>query len=94
MGKREEAYDNEIAPLMTKVIEACKAHDIPMLATFQYTEPDCEDGYCTTIIPASSEGEGLTRLKRTWQSMCLGHSAIAITEVTDGSHTTISVRRV
>ena len=32
----EAIYDAEIAPLMTKIIEICDAHGIPMVASFEY----------------------------------------------------------
>jgi hypothetical protein len=45
-GPREIAYDTEIAPLMKKIIAACKAHGIPMLADFALDG----DMQCTTAI--------------------------------------------
>ena len=47
----EAVYDSEIAPLMTKIIEICKAHKLPMFATFLFAnDPDGEDGLCTTNL--------------------------------------------
>lgn len=66
MGIREDVYDNEIAPLMSKVIDLCKTHGIPMLATFQYTEPGDEPGFCTTQIPAEHEDKALVQIKARW----------------------------
>ena len=94
-GTREDAYDAEIAPLMTKIIEVCKQHEIPMLATFQFTEPNVEDpGYCTTMLPGTGEGDALRVLKSRWLARS-AHVALAITEVTepDGRKRT-TVRRV
>jgi hypothetical protein len=99
MGKREDIYDTEIAPLMTKIIEVCNREEIPMLATFQYTDPDAEEaGYCTTNIPGTGRGDSLSRLVQTWfreRNGLRGHVALAETHVTnpDGSKT-ISIRRV
>lgn len=47
----EGVYDSKIAPLMTQIIEVCRKHQMPMLATFAY----CHDGmdgtdYCTTSL--------------------------------------------
>ena len=36
--KREDIYDNEINPLMAKIIAICDAHDIPMVASFQIND--------------------------------------------------------
>lgn len=55
---REAVYDAEIAPLMTQIIALCKAHSIPMVASFQLTrtvtpeeEEDGEEAlFCTTAI--------------------------------------------
>lgn len=47
----EAVYDSEIAPLMTLIIEICKAHKLPMFATFLYmNDPDGDDGVCTTNL--------------------------------------------
>jgi len=52
----EQIYDEQINPLMAKIIAICKEHQIPMLATFQYCEPDEErGGFCTTRIPVPGE---------------------------------------
>jgi len=48
---KEDVYDNEISPLMTKIIDICKEHKIPMLASFTYE--NCEEkgtGRCTTLL--------------------------------------------
>lgn len=48
----ENVYDEEIAPLMTKIIEICKAHKLPMLATFMYgyRQDDDDHDFCTTML--------------------------------------------
>ncbi len=86
----EEAYDNEIAPLMAQVIAICKAKQIPMLATFQYADTE-EDGagFCTTSLPfAGRTADNLGRLMNRWDSDRRGgHVALTETHVTnpDGS---------
>jgi len=35
---KEPIYDEQIAPLMTKIIKICKDHDIPLVASFQLTD--------------------------------------------------------
>lgn len=48
----EKVYDEEITPLMTKIIDICKAHKLPMFASFLYSlDVDSEqDGTCTTNL--------------------------------------------
>jgi hypothetical protein len=50
---REAIYDEHISPLMTQIIALCKAHDIPMIATFQINDdrPDGDAFMCTTSLP-------------------------------------------
>jgi len=47
----EDIYDNEISPLMQKIIAICREHKIPVIASFAY-ENDEENGVgaCTTNI--------------------------------------------
>lgn len=46
MKSKEKVYDEEIAPLMAKIIEISKNHEIPMFAEFQYED----EGFVTTYI--------------------------------------------
>ena len=48
----EDVYDEQIAPLMTKIIEICNAHKLPMFATFLYLNDleEDDDGLCTTNL--------------------------------------------
>lgn len=49
---QEAIYDEKISPLMAKIIEICKEHEIPMMATFQYEwHEERGAGYCTTTLP-------------------------------------------
>ena len=50
MSTPEEVYDEEIAPLMTKIIEICRTKGIPMFADFQLTSEDADNSamFCTT----------------------------------------------
>lgn len=48
---QEKAYDAEIFPLMTKIIEICKREKIAMLCNFQLQgKTEQEDQYCTTAL--------------------------------------------
>lgn len=48
---KESVYDEQINPLMTKIIAICNEHEIPLVCTFQYGE---EEGvgalFCTTVL--------------------------------------------
>jgi hypothetical protein len=45
---KEEAYDAQIAPLMTEIIKICKEYKIAMLAQFSTPNDDDPDLVCTT----------------------------------------------
>lgn len=52
----EAVYDADIAPLMTKIIEICKAHKLPMFAAFLYqNDPEGENGVCSTNLMFADE---------------------------------------
>jgi hypothetical protein len=63
----EAIYDEQISPLMAQILEVCKAHDIPMVASFQLTPVD-EDGngpmLCTSAIPVDGQDERLEIARR------------------------------
>ena len=49
----EQVYDDEISPLMSKIIAICKEHKMPMIASFTFvSEEESEDciGRCTTFL--------------------------------------------
>lgn len=52
---KEDIYDNEIAPLMSQIIEICRREKIPMMASLEYRHSDdTGDGEhlcCTTHLP-------------------------------------------
>lgn len=64
MSRKEDVYDEQISPLMTKVIEICKEHDIGAVMAFELdndgTEEDPDYLHCTTSLP----GAGDERLQR------------------------------
>lgn len=62
----ESVYDGLIAPLMGQIIAICKAHGIPMFATFQYGPESDEQGIplCTTSIPVDGQAEVFRSLAR------------------------------
>ena len=44
MNDKEKIYDEDIFPLMEKIIGICKKHDMPFFASFQFSD----DGFCIT----------------------------------------------
>jgi hypothetical protein len=50
------AYDKHIAPLMTEIIRLAKEYDVPMFATFVYSEPEDDVLLCTTALPLGNDG--------------------------------------
>jgi hypothetical protein len=60
----EAVYDEQISPLMTQIIELCKAHSIPFAAQFQYCGDDGEDGpgFVTTTLPVDGQDPQIARV--------------------------------
>lgn len=56
-GPREVAYDEHIAPLMAQVLEACKKHSIPMVASFELDFEEEHGGalHCTSSLINDSQ---------------------------------------
>jgi hypothetical protein len=46
MKNKEKIYDEEISPLIKKIVEICEKNDIPLFATFQYSD----ELFCSTHI--------------------------------------------
>lgn len=53
---KEDVYDQEIAPLMTQIIDICKKHQMPMFATFEFAPK----AYCETILPDETGRNSIT----------------------------------
>lgn len=52
MYDKEKIHDEQIAPLMAKIIVICQANDIQMLASYYLKEEteDDDDMYCTSCL--------------------------------------------
>lgn len=65
----EAAYDEKIFPLMAQILDVCKQHEIPMLATFQLTnageDPTGEGNslWCTSLLAEFPHGNNATLKK-------------------------------
>jgi len=57
----ESVYDEQIAPLMKKIIKICKKNRIPMICSFQFMQDNDDKGaaFCTTRLPFANESESL-----------------------------------
>lgn len=47
---KEQVYDQQIAPLMTQIIDICQQRGISMVATFALPIPGNDDLACTTAL--------------------------------------------
>jgi len=60
---KESVYDNEISPLMDKLIALCVKHEIPVVAVFQYAdEPPNGAAFSSTIVGQDHQDELMDRL--------------------------------
>lgn len=65
MYDKEDVYDEQIAPLMSQIIEICKKENIPLTAQFSLkshrddNESQEDPMRCTTIILATEETHGV-----------------------------------
>lgn len=53
IADNEAIYDEQIAPLMTQILDICKAHGIPMVASFEYAPDDLCSSF---ILPLGTTG--------------------------------------
>lgn len=54
---KEEIHDEQIAPLMTQIIDVCEKHGISMLADFHLDD----DRHCTSAIVPANGPEAMRR---------------------------------
>ena len=60
---KESVYDNEINPLMAKIIEICKREKMPIVCSIQYEDSDENGaGICTTVITEDTASPKMKRL--------------------------------
>jgi len=91
---KEKVYDEQIAPLMAKIIAVATEHQIPMAATFQYADSEDEGpGYCVTVIHFPHQGEKMNRVAAACRPDIHVALAETITTTPDGRQS-ISIRRI
>lgn len=69
-GPREAAYDESIAPLMEQVIALCRAHNIPVVASFELDTDDEGPLYVTTQILPEGTAQRLIDAGRVLYGPC------------------------
>lgn len=77
----EQVYDEQISPLMVRIIAICMEHRLPMVAEFQFAhDPENGGAHCTTALPF--EGRSDEKLERVWQAakptrpICLAETTV------------------
>jgi len=73
LTERERIYDEELSPLMTKIIEVCREHDIPLVFSCQLNDDRVGDAdvdeegepvgpfFCTTFIVPEDSSEKMKK---------------------------------
>ena len=91
---KENIYDEQIAPLMSQIIDICRKNNLPIVATFQYCNKK-ENGaaYCSTALLSGNEDQHMRNVHKAVKAS--RPVAFAETHVTnpDGSKV-ISIKRV
>lgn len=77
---KEEIYDEQINPLMAKIIDICKDHKIALVASFdiggnQYEEETGERLLCSTVL-TTDEYEPANALRDAVK--CIYHQYVAV----------------
>ena len=90
---KEDVYDEQIAPLMSKIIAICKEHDIPVVAQFQYANTEEEAALCTTTIVGERGDPSIRKLAALMSPQAPVVLAETITTDADGKKL-ISIRRI
>ncbi|WP_085725733.1 hypothetical protein [Pseudomonas sp. R37(2017)] len=52
---KENLYDEQISPLVQKIIAICQEHEIALLLSAQLEDEDKRELFCTTILPGTDE---------------------------------------
>lgn len=51
---KEQVYDEQVFPLMARIIDVCKEHGIAMIASFDIPTEDHPGLRCTSLLPDES----------------------------------------
>lgn len=57
--KKEEIYNEKIAPLVEKIFEICKENDIQMISSFNFGGTENGDKICNTYVNSEEESDGI-----------------------------------
>lgn len=82
----EAVYDEQIAPLMKKVLDICKANDLPVVASFCYAiQADGGVDLCSSaILPVNRTPETLERMLYALKNRPGGMLAVTIVNKAGG----------
>jgi len=85
MSAKENKYDEEIAPLMTQIIQVCKENNIAMFAHFRLDKAESQI-CCTTALPISESKSDNFEIQKFAKAATQGWNSIGliIEEVKDG----------
>jgi len=88
---KEDVYDEQINPLMARIIAICQEHHIAMVASFHVPNEEDDDLMCTTALlddPFPQRGDLIRALRHLGPDGCggapCGFGAMAITVAGDG----------
>jgi len=83
----EKIYDEQISPLMTKIIAVCKENNIPMFSSFQLTSAENDEQgalFCTTCLPFEGMDEKINEFSKVSKKHDDNFLAYAIAILTPG----------
>jgi hypothetical protein len=90
---KEEVYDNEIHPLMAKILEICMTNKIAFIASFSIPTPEDPDLACSSALLGKEFGptESLRTAWRAIRPSAPGPLLVLRTENADGSATLTAI---
>jgi hypothetical protein len=75
----EAVHDEQISPLVAQILAICKAHQIPMVASFEYAPGN----FCTSFILPKGCAASLVRASETLKPSTFGAFMVVRKETPD-----------
>lgn len=79
---KEEIYDNEISPLMQKIIEICQRNDISMVFSASIPTEESNDLVCTTSLNSNKSDPMHVAYAQAISAIKPSHSVLALVATT------------
>jgi len=80
---KEVIHDEQIAPLVAKLIEICKEHGVPLMCVLQYQNTEqTGPGHSSTILLDGNQSQDMTDLALFWRP---AEAAVIVETVVTGS---------